>query len=473
MTPESEADPSVARRLVSGLVLTLALIAAVVVQVTVVNRLPLPGSAYPGLVLLVVTAIAVATGPTAGAVAGFAGGLMLDVAPPAAHYAGQDALVFCLAGFAAARAAQALRDHTGEREPLAEFTIMAVTAAAGEAGQAALGLLLSDPDITASSAARMLPSAILYDLILAPFVFLAVHWVTHAIRRERTEGADAPVPAFIGGAGLAAVFRPASAGAAPDLRLAGTGENYHRPSPPHRVPRLRLSSGRAPDLSHTGAGASRGPIALAGGRATKLNFGGDLPAGPARGSGRKARAPRTDWLRTAGSAAAPGAAAAGSTRAPSRGWLGPGGKGGRGQGGPGGRSAVLGRPRSAVLGRPRSAASALAARSAPSGVSALSGAGTPLARRAPQSGWLRGSGVTSSLGARGRRLSPRRGWLGAGGRPRMVIGSGVTGGAAFRRGSIARGNWYTAAPSRAWLRRSRHPWRKRRQRLLRMVGVGR
>jgi len=73
----------------------------------------------------------------------------------------------------------------------------------------------------------------------------------------------------------------------------------------------------------------------------------------------------------------------------------------------------------------------------------------------------------------GRRLVPRRGWLGGRRRRRTVIGSGVTGRVAFRRGGIARGNWYTASPSGAWLRRSRHPWRTRRQRLLRKVGVGR
>ncbi len=382
---------------------------------------------------------------------------------------------------------------------------MAVAAAAAEAGQAGLGLLLSDPDITAASVTRVLPTAIFYDLVLAPFVFVAVSWATGVMRRGRTAPEEVPVPAFNGGSGLAAVFRAASAGAAsglqlsgtggnyqrpssprrvprlqlsgtgvnyqrptsprrvPRLQLSGTGVNYHRPTSPRRVPRLQLSGSRAPELARTPAAGSRGPFPVAGGRAKRLNFAGDLATGPARGSGGKARAPRKDWLRGSGSPAARRAPAASSTRAPSRGWLGPGGKGGPGAGAGRGSAGVT---------RPRSAATALAARSAPSGVSALSGAGTPRARRSPTAGWLRGSGATS-FRTGGRRLAPRRGWLGAGGRPRIVIGSGVTGGAAFRRGSIARGNWYTAAPSRDWLRRSRHPWRKRRHRLLRKVGVGR
>jgi hypothetical protein len=123
-------------------------------------------------------------------------------------------------------------------------------------------------------------------------------------------------------------------------------------------------------------------------------------------------------------------------------------------------------------------------------VSALAGAGTPLARRSPSRGWLRGSGSAAATTARPRR-APRSGWLGSANRPRTVIGSGVGGRggtlrpAAFRgrrafgrrrafgERRARRGNWYTAAPSGAWLRRGRHPWRKRSQRLLRFVGVGR
>jgi hypothetical protein len=45
--------------------------------------------------------------------------------------------------------------------------------------------------------------------------------------------------------------------------------------------------------------------------------------------------------------------------------------------------------------------------------------------------------------------------------------------AAFRGTRAYHANWYTAAPTGEWLRRSRHPWRRRSQRLLRLVGVGR
>ena len=618
--PVSNGEPSPARKALTALVLAVALFAAVVVQLTVVNRLPLPGGAAPDLVLLLVTAIGVTTSPLAGAVAGFAGGLALDVAPPAIHYVGEYALVFCLAGWGAARVDRAIWDVRGQRDPMITFSVMAGAAAAGEAGKAALGMMLSDPDVTGAVASRVLPTAIMYDLLLAPFAFLLVARITRGAVPER-----APAPEFSRAQRLALVFRQASAGAAPNLRLAGTGENYHRAPLARNVPRLRLSSGRAGSSLATGAAATGGAtVPLAGGRAPRLNFGGDLPArtGQVRTG---SRAPGKNWLRGAAGASLAGSPALGAhaaaaarhaSRGPGRGWLqaarpaGPGAKpvvrgpgsgwitagslagpsakrvvrgpgsgwitagslagpsakrGVRGPGsgwitagslaGPSAKRGVRGPgsgwitagslagpsakrasrtpgknwitagslggpiaqrasrgpgrgwlratdPRgsggglaAAGLSGPRSAAAVLAARSAPSGLSALSGGGTPMAGRyrqhgAPRAGWL-GASRLAAPARSGQRLAPRRGWLSGPRRPPgAVFGSAVLGGGAYGHAGGSRGtaairaaafrgtrayhdNWYTAAPSRAWLRRSRHPWRKRSKRLLRLVGVGR
>jgi hypothetical protein len=103
---------------------------------------------------------------------------------------------------------------------------------------------------------------------------------------------------------------------------------------------------------------------------------------------------------------------------------------------------------------------------------------------APRAGWLGASRFTGPA-ATATRHAPRRGWLSGTSRPHgAVLGGdyGHPGGsrrgrairaAAFRGTRAYHGNWYTAAPSRQWLRRSHHPWRKRSQRLLRLVGVGR
>ena len=507
MTPEV----SVARKALTAIILAVALFAAVVIQLTVVNRLPLPGAAAPDLVLLLVAAIAVATGPATGAIAGFAGGLALDIAPPAAHYAGEYALVFCLVGYAAARVVRAVWDTTGEHDTITTFTVMAVAVAAGEAGKAALGMLLSNPDVTTAAVSRVLPGAILYDLLLAPLVYWLVTLVTRGAVGWRATSERPPAAQF-GPLQPASVFRHASAGAAPKLRLAGTGESYGSPSLARRVPKLRLAGtgesygspslarrvpklrlagARSPaSLRTTAAGSPGAPLPLAGGRTSRIDFAGSRPARPVFPTARPgARTPGKNWLKS-GSPALPAAKRA--VHSPARGWL----SGAGAAGGAGGHASrrTSARPRrfahgsggtaytasSPAAARPaRSAGEALAARSAPSGVSALSGAGTPLARRrSPSRGWLRGSGSSVPAFSRQRR-SPRSGWLGSARRPRTVIGSGVGArGRAFPRGTFqhgraARGNWYTASPSGAWLRRGRHPWRKRRQRLLRLVGVGR
>jgi rod shape-determining protein MreD len=472
-------EVSIARRTLTTAVLAVGLFAAVVVQLTVVNRLPLPGSAAPDLVLLLVTAIAVSTTPAVGAVTGFAGGLALDVAPPAAHYAGQYALVFCLVGYAAARVVRAIWDTTGEHDAVMSFTVMAVATAAGEAGKAALGMLLSDPDVTGAVVSRVLPTAILYDLIIAPVAYWLVARLMRGTAPWHAAPERAPAPAFSHDQRLAPVFRQASAGAVPNLRLAGTGQHYASPPAVRNVPKLRLSGASGgSSLAATAASAGASPHSSATGRAARVRFGGDLPVRPGtrmsqartpgknwlRGAAtpampvarRAARGPARGWLRSSSSGALAGRPAAGSAGGPSRGFM------------SGSRAAGAG---SAIAGRPsRSPAEALAARSAPSGLSALSGAGTPLGR-SPRAGWLSGSRSAAPAFST-RRLAPRAGWLGAR-RPRRVIGSGVGAGRRpLRRRGAGRGNWYAASPSGAWLRHSRHPWRKRRERLLRMVGVG-
>ena len=494
-------DVSVARKALAAVILAFALFAAVVIQLTVVNRLPLPGAAAPDLVLLLVAAIAVATGPATGAITGFAGGLALDIAPPAAHYAGEYALVFCLVGYGAARVVRAVWDTTGEHDTITTFTVMAVAVAAGEAGKAALGMLLSNPDVTTAAVSRVMPGAILYDLLLAPLAYWLVIRVTRGAVGWRAAPERAPAREF-GALQTASVFRQASAGAAPKLRLAGTGESYGSPSLARRVPKLRLSDARSPAiLGTTAAGFPVAPLSLAGGRTPRINFAGGRVSPAARAARPAAHAPGKNWLR---SSASPAPAAKRVVHSPSRGWLSANGAAGSAGGQASKRAGA--RPRrfangsggtayrasSPVTARPaRSPGEALAARSAPSGVSALAGAGTPLARRrSPSRGWLRGSGTAVSSLSRPRH-APRSGWLGSAGRPRTVIGSGVgeaRSRGAFRRGTFrrgtfrrgasprsraARGNWYTASPSGAWLRRGRHPWRKRRQRLLRFVGVGR
>jgi rod shape-determining protein MreD len=420
-------DPSPWRKVVVVAALPVAIFAAVVVQLTVVNRLPLPGGTAPDLVLLLVAAVAVSSSPLTGLLTGFAGGLALDIAPPATHYAGEYALVFCLVGYFAARIAAASGATTGERNPWAELGLMAAATAAGEAGKAGLGLLLSDPDVTGPAIKHVLPGAIAYDLLLTPFAFFLVSW---AAGLARPVAERAPRPEFVGAQRLAAVFRLASAGAAPNLKLAGSGARFDDARPARRVPRLRLADARSKSLVRTDrAGSGLATPTLAGGRATKLNFSHSASAlRTPGGQARLRRSPRLTFLhsRTALRSAS-GVGRLGRT--PKLNFA--------------GQSPVI-TPRRSQKGPGKGWLRAAGAGTKAAGT----GAGSPIAvagRRSPKAGWLRTDAHRPAAAA--KRARPGKGWL--------------------RKSRRPRANWYSSGPSTRWVRRSRSKdrWRTRRRSL--------
>src|SRR4051794_15350345 len=79
---------------------TVLVVVALVVQVSVLARLHLPG-AVPDLLLLTVLGLALVYGHVGGALVGFGAGLLADLAPPADHAAGRYALVLCVIGYLA------------------------------------------------------------------------------------------------------------------------------------------------------------------------------------------------------------------------------------------------------------------------------------------------------------------------------------------------------------------------------------
>lgn len=78
----------------------LALVAAVLLAVTLGARHLAP---VPDLVVVLVVAWALFRGPRAGAVAGLAGGWVVDLVPPGAEPLGAHALTYALAGLLAGR----------------------------------------------------------------------------------------------------------------------------------------------------------------------------------------------------------------------------------------------------------------------------------------------------------------------------------------------------------------------------------
>ena len=141
---------------------------ALAIQVTLLSRLPLPG-ATPDLVLLVVVALALAGGPAVGLLTGFGAGLALDLAPPADHEIGRWAFVLTAIGYLAGMAQAETRRSA--------FVPLVVVAAAGAGSvllYAALGALLDDPNVTWPAVERLLPTAVVYDVVLSAFALPAI-----------------------------------------------------------------------------------------------------------------------------------------------------------------------------------------------------------------------------------------------------------------------------------------------------------
>lgn len=157
------------RRIWQLLVVGLVLLVAALLQVGLLATLPIPG-ATPDLVLVVVAAMGLARGPSAGALAGAGGGLLLDLVPPATGAAGQWMLVLVLVGWTCGRLAEL---DVGQPVRLG-----AVGVVAGLASAAYLGIsALLGPPTTLGHAAELVGTAALYTLVLAAAVVPAASWL--------------------------------------------------------------------------------------------------------------------------------------------------------------------------------------------------------------------------------------------------------------------------------------------------------
>jgi hypothetical protein len=138
----------------------------------------------------------------------------------------------------------------------------------GEALLALLGVMLSDPRVTWSAITNVLPVAVVYDVLLCPFVLYATAAALRLAGGPGASGGRGPPRggfrgAFIRPSGLAlpgasqGAVRRAGGGSVPRLRLSeagrGQGSMAGRRAPasrrlaPGREPRLKL--GRASSLT--------------------------------------------------------------------------------------------------------------------------------------------------------------------------------------------------------------------------------
>lgn len=155
---------------------TLLVVVALVLQVSVLARLHLPG-AVPDLMLLIVVALSITYGPMGGSIIGFGAGLLADLAPPADHAAGRYALVLCLIGYLCGLVKP---ENGAVRSATKPMVVVAGAALASTLLYAGVGAAVGDTQARHVGVVDLALTALVYDLLLAPFI---VPWVMALARK--------------------------------------------------------------------------------------------------------------------------------------------------------------------------------------------------------------------------------------------------------------------------------------------------
>lgn len=163
------------RALLRTLLFTAAIVLTLGMQVSVLPYLSLP-YAEPDLVLLAVLTLAATWGPNLGALAGFAAGLAVDLAPPSVTAAGRHALILTLVGALAGRAAVEAR-----RSALRTSLLVGAFAGVATLGNAVLGTLIGSGGTVTSPG--LLPGAAACALYTAVATPLVLPWLSALARR--------------------------------------------------------------------------------------------------------------------------------------------------------------------------------------------------------------------------------------------------------------------------------------------------
>ena len=151
-----------------SLVAFVAVAVALVLQVSLFPHLAWQGI-VPNLVLLVVVGAALSRGAQFAAILGFAAGMILDLAPPVDHVAGRWALALVVVGYVAGRVRQDVK-------PTAVAVVATVAACSfiGTSLFALSGLVLRDPGMAIPDLLQVILVAVLWDILLTPFVLPVV-----------------------------------------------------------------------------------------------------------------------------------------------------------------------------------------------------------------------------------------------------------------------------------------------------------
>jgi cell shape-determining protein MreD len=153
------------------------LLMALVLQVSVLPHLAVRG-VVPDVVLLVVVAAGLRHGSEAAMVLGFAGGLLLDLVPPADHVAGRWALALLVAGYVSGQVSRQVSGQVSGRAPgtgrSPRWSVLLATVAAcafvATSIFALTGLVLRDPLVGVPALLETVLVAVVSDVLLGALV---------------------------------------------------------------------------------------------------------------------------------------------------------------------------------------------------------------------------------------------------------------------------------------------------------------
>ncbi len=152
---------------------------ALVLQVSLFPHFAWQG-VVPNLCLLVVVGAALTRGAQFAAVLGFLAGVVLDLAPPADHVAGRWALALVVVGYVAGRVRQDVKPTA-----VAVVSTVAASSFVGTSIFALTGLLLNDPVTDIGELLPVILVAVLWDVLLTPFVLPPVMTMFNRLEPER------------------------------------------------------------------------------------------------------------------------------------------------------------------------------------------------------------------------------------------------------------------------------------------------
>ena len=157
------------------------LIVGFALQTTVLTRATLLG-VIPQVLLVVILSLAFTDGERVGVVAGFFGGLLIDLRleDPSALM-GLTALIYTIVGYGVG----SVRRFTTSESVWMPVFVVAIASAIIEASYAGLSIILGQQWVSLAFTAKAAGLVVLYNTLLTPFIFPLVRRVAERFRPER------------------------------------------------------------------------------------------------------------------------------------------------------------------------------------------------------------------------------------------------------------------------------------------------